>query len=298
MRAARAFAGALACGAALALAFPEPDVAPLAWVSIAPLLVMTQGRRLARGLALGAAFGLGFFGTLLAWISIVGWVAWAALVLVQTGFLALFGAAWALVSRRARFALQIVAPAVLWVAIVEFLRALVPLGGFTWGQLAQSQHNATWLLKPAAWAGGWGVAFVVVLCNALVAQAWRSLRARRGRAGALLAASAAVIALPLAVPANDARGPEMRVAIVQGNVPESFAGSAYAKELAIVRSHRRLTGVVARNEPNVALVVWPDRSLGPHLSTDRAVAREVGGAAGGVAWLIAACGLRVEGRER
>ncbi|HEX2196252.1 MAG TPA: apolipoprotein N-acyltransferase, partial [Actinomycetota bacterium] len=70
-------------GAALTLAFPEPDVAPLAWVCLAPLLGTLAGAGARRGFLLGTAFGLCFFGTLLYWVGIVGYLAWFVLVLLQ-----------------------------------------------------------------------------------------------------------------------------------------------------------------------------------------------------------------------
>ncbi len=70
-------------GAALALAFPEPSLNPAAWVAIAPLLVCARRRRTAVGFGYGMLLGLGFFGVLIVWISLVGWLAWAFLVVLQ-----------------------------------------------------------------------------------------------------------------------------------------------------------------------------------------------------------------------
>ena len=151
----------LLSGAALSLAFPSYDLAPLAWVALALPLGMTTGRRTGEGAAIWFSFGVGFFGLLLIWISIVGWVAWALLVVLQAGFLAGFGALYARISRAGSVAALLLSAPVLWVA-VEYVRAHVPVGGFTWGQLAQSQHGMTFMLKPAALGGGWMIALLIV----------------------------------------------------------------------------------------------------------------------------------------
>ena len=82
----------LCSGIVLSLAFPEPSIAPLAWVSMAPLLVLARGPG-RRAVGLGLAFGIGFFGSLLIWVSVVGWVAWLVLVVMESLYLGLFGAA-------------------------------------------------------------------------------------------------------------------------------------------------------------------------------------------------------------
>jgi apolipoprotein N-acyltransferase len=250
----------------LSLAFPRFDLGVLAWMALAPFLSVARGRSAGEGLRLGLLLGIGFFGPLLSWISMVGWVAWALLVLLQSLFLGLFGMAWAVGSRRVHGFLAVFLAPVLWVA-VEYLRSVAPLGGFTWGQLAQAQHDFGWLLRLASLGGGWTVAFLLVLVNALLAEAW----ARRGRAWRealpTLAAAAILIAAPLLLPApNRAAGPA-RVAIVQGNVPRNFDGSWDAKNRVILSSHLRLTRRLAARPDPPDIVVWPESSIGMDFRT-------------------------------
>ena len=272
------FVAALAGGAVLAFSFPEADLFFLAWIAIAPFLLVAGDVTAGRGFLLGLTFGVAFFGVLLYWISIVGWIAWGLLVLLQGLFLGVFGALWSLLRPRLPRWAGVLAAAVLWVA-VEYVRTRVPLGGFTWGQLAQSQHNATWMLNAAAWGGSWAVALLVVLANALVAEAWR-LRSPRSSVPAL-AGAAALLGLPLLLPGPRAEGDAIRVAIVQGNVPRSFDGTVLDKERTIIRSHERLTKELAPG--SVDLVVWPESSVGLDVDDDpvaseavRSAARAVG----------------------
>jgi apolipoprotein N-acyltransferase len=255
----------LLSGVTLALAFPEPDVSPLAWVALVPLLVLAGGGGVRRGLALGALFGLGFFGALLVWISLVGWLSWAVLATSQAAFIALFGAAWGVAGRVGTPSVRILAPAVLWVAL-EYLRGAFPAGGFPWGQLAQSQAAVPWLLPLASLAGGWLVTFALVSVNAAIAEVLRRPRpVRRVTLLRTLALVVAVLAAPVVVPAASGAGSPLRVAIVQGGVPEGLEDDPRAKELAIIERHRRLTERLPRGTTDV--VVWPESSVG--LDLDR-----------------------------
>jgi apolipoprotein N-acyltransferase len=54
--------------------------------------------------------------------------------------------------------------------VLELVRAYHPLGGFPWGLLATSQHDAGWLLPLARVVGGFGLAAVIVAVNLAVAR--------------------------------------------------------------------------------------------------------------------------------
>jgi apolipoprotein N-acyltransferase len=269
-----ALAVAALAGAVLSFAFPEPDLAPLAWIAIAPFLIVARATGAKRGAALGAAFGFGFFGVLIIWIKYVGWIAWFLLVALETAFVAIFGAAWGSTTRRWVGLWTTSLAAAFWVAL-EFLRSVLPVLGFSWGQLAQGQHNVGWILKPASLGGAWLVSFVLVFVNALVAESFSRLRAgkRREAAGIVLGA-AAVLGLSALVPAQSASGPALRVAIIQGNVPRSFFGTFFEKNVEILNSHLALTRALAGAD--LDLVVWPESSIAVDLRPGNEVAQEVG----------------------
>jgi apolipoprotein N-acyltransferase len=272
-----AYLSAVGSGAVLALAYPEPDLAPLAWVSLAPFLLALRRAGGKRGAGLGLAFGVAFFGVLIHWISIVGYLAFALLVLVESAFVALFGTIWGRVQLAERgVTMSILGPALVWVAVVEYLRSVFPVRGFAWGQLAQSQHNIPHLLRVAGVGGGWLLAFLLVVVNALLAAGLMHLARRSWGRGVLLAGfGAGLLLVPFLIPAADADGDPLRVAIVQGNVPRTEPAS-FEKDLTILRSHARLTEGL-REE--VDLVVWPESSVGIDPFRNPFVGRIVGDAA-------------------
>ncbi|MGH2699491.1 MAG: apolipoprotein N-acyltransferase [Actinomycetota bacterium] len=276
LTAARPYAIVALSGAALTVAFPEPGLGPIAWVAIAPLLALAAEGRGGRGALVAFVFGLAFFGSLLYWISIVGFLGWMVLVLLQAAFLGFFGALWAWLSRFGSSAARIACAAAAWVA-VEFVRGLVPVGGFSWGQLAQSQTEVPWLLPLAALGGGWLVAGVVVALNAAVAELVSVAAAHRRIALIPALLLMVLLAAPLAMPSNETAGERLRVAIVQGNVPQDFAGTYAEKELTILESHRHLTEELNLVEPD--LVIWPESSVGLDLTSNPDAAAVVRAAA-------------------
>jgi len=166
---------AVTTGAALAAAFPAPDIGPLALLALVPLLLVVETKRPRLAGALGYVAGLTFFGLHLLWIAEflswtggVAWLAWGALSATQAVFVAVF---FALVPATRRLGpLRLLVLPACW-ATLELLRAHQPLGGFPWGLLALTQHDAGPLLPLARVLGGYGLAAVIVAVN-LAAAFW------------------------------------------------------------------------------------------------------------------------------
>jgi apolipoprotein N-acyltransferase len=179
---------ALVSGALLAAAFPALDLGQLALVALVPLLLATETVRPRTAAALGYLAGLTFFGLHLLWIAqflswtgAVAWLAWAALSAVEAAFPAAF---FALVpATRPLGAWRLLVLPACW-AVLELVRAYHPLGGFPWGLLATSQHDAGWLLPLARVVGGFGLAAVIVAVNLALAfwlrALWAAARERPG----------------------------------------------------------------------------------------------------------------------
>jgi apolipoprotein N-acyltransferase len=199
---------AMTTGAALAAAFPAPDIGPLTLLALIPLLLVAETLRPRQAGALGYAAGLTFFGLHLLWIAEflswtggVAWLAWGALSATQAVFVAAF---FALVPATRRLGpLRLLVLPACW-ATLELLRAHQPLGGFPWGLLALTQHDAGPLLPLARVVGGYGLAAVIVAVN-LAAAFW--LRAMVDAP------------TPAAPPATDGATPTAPAAPGAGEVP-------------------------------------------------------------------------------
>ncbi|MFE5582787.1 apolipoprotein N-acyltransferase [Kitasatospora sp. NPDC056531] len=249
-------------GLLLALAFPPYDLWPLSLLGVAALSLLTRGRTFRQGLWTGFAFGLPFFLMLLSWLRVVGWDATVGLSVVEALFLALLGGALALTSRLPGWPLW---AACLWIT-QEWARDRLPLGGFPWGRLAFA-NTATPYTPLAAIGGAPLVTFAVALSGALLA--WAALRLRgprkapRAAALASLGAVAALLAgylVPVPTAANDT----VKVAIVQGNVPNpgmDFLG----RPMMVLNNHASATerlaaDIQAGKLPRPDVVIWPENS--------------------------------------
>ena len=252
---------ALGSGLLLDLAFPPHDLWWLAPVCVAVLTAACRDQTARRGALLGLLHGLGLFLPLTVWTgTIAGALPWLALVLLESGFLALLGAVLALVTRLRAWPLW---AACAWV-LEEALRDRLPFGGFTWGRLAFSQGHT--VLTPLASLGG---APLVTFAVAAVA----GLLLRRSHRTALLGAALVVLALVLPTPTG---GPQVTVAVVQGNVPR-LGLDAFSQRAAVLHNHADATHELAARVragelPAPDLVIWPENAsdLDPYTDPDAA----------------------------
>ena len=256
-------------GVLLAAAFPALDLGPLALVALVPLLLATETVRPARAAALGYLAGLTFFGLHLLWIAqflswtgVVAWLAWGALSAIQA---VAFAAFFALVpATRMLGAWRLLVLPAAW-AVLELVRAHHPLGGFPWGLLAVTQHDAGPLLPLARVVGGFGLAAVIVAVNLAVAFWLRALfvsaPAGRRRWAALAGLPLLVVGLlgaRLAVPAAPApSGRPLDVVVVQAGLRGGHGLSMGQTTEKVFANHVRRTETLALTPGDPPdLVVW------------------------------------------
>jgi apolipoprotein N-acyltransferase len=265
----RATRVAIGSGLALAAAFPSLDLEPLAWIALVPLLLAV------RGLAPGAAFGLGWLSGLVFYVTTTYWivhtigrytalplVAAVGVLLAMCSVLACYTGAFVAtlrwLARRGLPAVWLAAP--LWVTL-EWLRSWFFIG-FPWGTLGYSQYRYLDLVQMAEVTGVYGVSAVLVLFNAVVAGVVSARGAEvRRLVPALVAATVLMVGLPLAgrwrlaeLAALPPAG-ALRVAVAQGNVAQDQKWDpAFQGET--MRRYAELTAAAAAAEPD--LVVWPE----------------------------------------
>src|SRR5262249_38108790 len=115
-------------GVAPALAFPPYGWWPLSVLAVAATTLLVRGLRTWSAAVVGLVVGVAFFLLQLRWLIVIGADAWVLLSLLEALFMAVLGAALALVQRLRWWPLW---AAALWVA-EELLRSVVPFGGFPW----------------------------------------------------------------------------------------------------------------------------------------------------------------------
>ena len=182
-------------GLLLMFCFPEYDLSSLIWIALIPLFIAIGNTRSIKTSAVyGFLTGLIYFGGTLNWIKIVGlWVgslygilAWIALVIFQSLFIALFAALVRMLSAiiekrvpgsKKEYALMLLGP-VLWM-VIEWLRASGPFA-VTAGNLVYSQYTFLQLIQIASVIGSFGITFLIVLVNQVLAALISSLLIREG----------------------------------------------------------------------------------------------------------------------
>ena len=260
---------ALASGAALALSFPNYNLALLAWVSVGLLVLASSGARPAVAPLYGLLHGLVFYPLSLPWMDVVmrqygnvdPWISAGVLGLVGIAggiICAVFSWGVARASRRGKGYACALAP-FLWVAL-EFGRSHLPIIAFPWNLIGYAASGNLALVQITALTGIHGLSFVVAAYGALAAYAvlagtQRAWKTAIGVAGALVVIA---VAGPWFVPAAT---PHHVAHLVQTNFPQSEAYpadwmQAHAGELDQLE---RISVEGAESTPGQpSLIVWPE----------------------------------------
>jgi apolipoprotein N-acyltransferase len=256
-----------AAGVALLFALPRLDLWWSAPVGVALLVAAVAGARLRTAYGVAILAHLVLFLPLLEWTRFLGPLPWILLSVLQALIAGLIGPLLAVATRRLPLVALPVVLAGAFVA-VEGLRGRVPYGGFTWGRLAFSQADA-----PTMGLAAWGGAPLVTAAVAASGAGLALLLVGRRRCLRLTAVGALAVLVPLlgllASPPPAER--EIRVAAVQGNVPEGLIG--LGEDRVVLANHveqtlRLAREVEASRRPAPDLVIWPENSVDTDPRTD------------------------------
>ncbi|MBV9269870.1 MAG: apolipoprotein N-acyltransferase, partial [Candidatus Eremiobacteraeota bacterium] len=265
------YAGVAALSAvALALAFPKFDQAWLAPLGAAGLFWLWERLSWKRAFAAGWFSGFIFFAISFSWITHalgadLGLIA-PLIVVIVAAILALYvglaGAFAQLAYARAHPAVAPLASAASF-TIFEWLRSIGPLG-VPFEILGYTQVE-TPLRVYAPYIGAFGVTFVVCVIGAYIAQALVT-KGNRALLYALAVFAASWFACWLAWPARHAAPGDMRVAAIQGNIPQSLKwGGVKALDRAMGR-YGGYTQKAASFHPE--FVAWPETAATVQLNYD------------------------------
>jgi apolipoprotein N-acyltransferase len=256
---------------------PPLALGVLAFVALVPLLVALRGAGPWRGLALGwlagtiACNGLTTSSIHAALVHAhhPGWLAAVeSLVIPQLCgalWFAAFGLFTALLERRHATPWRILLLPAAWVAC-EFARSRIG-NGMPWVLLAHAVTGYPWLLQVADLAGAYGVSFVVAVVNVLLATlverspgGWRRHRLRLPLAVGVGVFWAATLYGDVQLRGwREPEGRTLRVALVQGDVPEGWRTSLSSLPPVLAR-YRILVASAARDRPD--LIVLPENAAG------------------------------------
>lgn len=261
-------------GVALALAFPNASLVPLAFVALAPLIA-------AAVLAPRAleAFLLGTFSLSITWAINVPWVIGVmskygglpqltgiAIFIAMSIYLGTYGGLFALLVNRLRPGNSVaswLAVPLAWAA-VEFIRSNI-LSGFPWNLLGISVIDLPSLAFAARWAGPFALGAMIAVSSAVLA--WAVVApGRPGKKGAAIVFVAMAIAIWATIGSLEVRNAQgrifaerkERVAIVQPNITQQMRWDD-ASVMAIYDLMMRLTNDAVAARPQ--LILWPESTV-------------------------------------
>jgi len=275
----RVFVLPLLSGLLLILSFPRFDVGVLGWIALVPLLLAMRKSSWRTAFGQGFVTGLVFFTGALSWVvnamhlyGHMPLVVSYLVMLLLAGYCALYVAVFTAILSWARDRHGMIrlwtAPA-LWVSL-ELARTSL-FSGFPWALLGYSQYRILPVIQIADVTGVYGLSFVLVLANVLLALLIEAVRQKRGQAPSgkgpvpfpWITATLAV-ALVLGVVAyghwrlaphqNLINGHIVRVGLVQANIDQAHKWDAAFRRETIDR-YKRLTAQAAQGAD---LVIWPE----------------------------------------
>jgi apolipoprotein N-acyltransferase len=183
--------------------------------------------------------------------------------------------------------LALIAPP-LWVAL-EYLRSHAGFLGVPWMLLGHSQFLHPWLIQITSLTGVFGLSFLIVLVNAVIAEAIIAVRPnslahllhtpsrlylnRIIVAASLLASSLIYGGWVLSKGTADEG---IRVAVIQGNIPQDRKWDQTFRTQILDR-HIALTRKAAADHPK--LIVWPETAVPVDVQHTPALLQELGGLA-------------------
>ncbi len=247
-------------GALLSLSLPPADVGWIAFLAPIPLVWLVRGSRPLRGLLLGLAFGIAYFGALFYWLLLFGELAWGGLTLVSAAFVGVFGFLAPAIWREERPVPSAFGLAALW-TVLEWLRAMFPVGGFTWGSLGSSQTDDRFLLPLASVTGVWGLTFVVMASSVLLLLALEGSRRRPMKAFGCFALAAAIAFAPALIRLPAPRGRTIDIAALQVDVRGARGLAPLAEDRAVAIMNIDLHARLASDPPDLA--IWGESALDP-----------------------------------
>lgn len=253
----------------LILIFPNHNQSWLVWIALVPLSIACSGSGIFLSLTLGLLSGsVAAFGTFI-WIFEVSGFRWYHFLILGS-YLGLYTAFWcsalSILNRR-RYVSVIAVPA-LWCAL-DYVKAHAGFLAFPWGSLAHSQHDNLQLIQLSSYTGEYGVTFLIVMTNYVIAMSilyktWRLLIVP----GVFLVV---VNSWGMLTVTSNSVGRQLKVAVVQPNFLRHERKTEKASESSVDRL-AALTISSASAYPE--LVVWPETAV-KSLETNTALLERV-----------------------
>ncbi len=237
-------------------AFPPIGFAPLAFIAPVPLfLALRRVERMSYAAMLGFVWGAAFFGLLLNWLMVLGFVAWFPLSIVMGTFTAGYAIVVWIFRLWPTWRWWVIAVGG-WVAL-EWIRGRFPFGGFPWGDIGYPAAGLPGAIGSVQWIGPAGWTVLVVAVAAGLTLLIENLRDWRPVVDSVSVVVLLIIAGAFLGPSP--AGQVWRTAIVQGGSPCPQTRCQNENQR-IFERHIELTREIP--EGSVEFVIWPENATG------------------------------------
>ena len=254
----------------LTAGFPKPAMFYLAWVAFVPLLYAIRGKNGKQAFALGYICGVVHSVTCLFWIfhAIYHYGGFSPaisflILLLLCCVMAVYPAVFALLAQRWENmpVLYVFGLPFAWV-LLEWVRAHV-ISGFPWANLGYTQTPLNPLIQIADITGVYGLSWLVVLGNTVIAGFIRNFFRRSGVA---VLAVCIVFALLYGfwrtgkISALQNQAPLLNVGIIQGNIAQNQKWDP-AFESETIDRYGLLSMDSVKKAPVPDILVWPESAM-------------------------------------
>lgn len=258
-------------GLLAALCFPKFNLWFLAWVALVPLFLEIRRKETPRAAAWsGFWFGIVFFGINLFWINTLNEFApvfaalgWFFLVAGESAFIA--AACYLIKYFKAPYLFPFTS-SLIW-TLFEWLRTLGPFG-VSAGDLGYTQAANLPLIQMSSITTVFGVSFLIVLVNAVIADIINKRKFILGFLVVLLISGFHLWGLSQ-IPQSPVPSPQsldtLTISIIQGNIPQKQKMDArYNAEN--FKIHEDLTRSAFKQKPDI--IIWPETTIFSYLLYD------------------------------
>ncbi|MCK4502570.1 MAG: apolipoprotein N-acyltransferase [Desulfuromonadales bacterium] len=254
---------AASSGLLLAAAFPRPDLYPLAWIALVPLLLVMRHRPFAAGFTVGTVF----FAAVLYWLNVVmttygglsPLLSLLAYLFLVTYLAVYFGLSTWLATRLEtvlKLPYLFTLPPI-WVAL-EYLRGWL-FTGFPWAMVGYSQQNFSLAIQSCDVTGIYGVSLMLIAVNCAVAGIIAKPKSRLAWLGVVITLTISTSHFGYGVWRQqqplEQRSEQLRVALIQGNIDQAQKWLPENRQNTIDRYHKLSLEALA-GQPD--LLIWPE----------------------------------------
>jgi apolipoprotein N-acyltransferase len=261
-------------GGLLALCFPIPGFSWLVWFALLPLLVACRKTTTIPGFVCGFTCGAIFFGISFSWALQADAYRPLHHAILHTYlgcYIGVFGLLYGLIGRKSGDTAGLLTAPFIW-TVIEYARSNLGFLSYPTTLLGHSQYQTVAVTQIAAFAGVYGVSFLIVLVNsgltALIFMAASRFRAGsahpsrpsqphgiRAVSGLSFLAIAATTCYGIWISQQEFEGTPVKISILQGNISQELKWDP-RHAAKIMETYERLSRAAAEQDPKI--IIWPE----------------------------------------